>query len=83
MLTKTKIALAAALLASTASAALAQEGFFPSVPTQSTATAHATMRSAPVRLNHDIDSSTVTSANQENVWAVDSADRASSPYSGF
>ena len=45
-----------------------------------TAAPRATVQSAPVALHQD---SHVTRANQENWWAVDSADRASSPYSDF
>jgi hypothetical protein len=75
MVTKTKIALAAALLVGTASMAAAQ-GFAPNK--------HETFRSAPARLQSD--RPFTPNPNQvldENNWSVtDVVDRASSPYAG-
>jgi hypothetical protein len=80
MLTKTKIALAAMLLAGTASAAMAQEGFFlPNMPNQYRAAApHATLRSAPVALHKGRGNYGGT----ESEFDIDRSDRASSPYAG-
>ena len=76
MLTKTKIALAAMLLAGTASAAMAQEGFFlPNMPKQYRAAApHATLRSAPVALHKGRGNYSGT----ESEFDIDRSDRASS-----
>ena len=80
---KLMLAIAAVLLTSTVTSAMAAE-FDPNLgnryPAFNEPIAHSTMQSAPVALRKD---STVTKANQENWYAVDSADRASSPYSGF
>jgi hypothetical protein len=74
MLTKTKIALAAVLLAGTASVAAAQ----------GRATTHETFRSAPVRLQNEQMTSPNTSpvVNENNWYQTDEADRASSPFAG-
>jgi hypothetical protein len=68
MLTKTKIALAAVLLAGTATAA----------------TAHQTFRSAPARLQNEQMTSPNTSpvVNENNWYQTDVRDRASSPFAG-
>jgi hypothetical protein len=71
MLTKTKIALAAVLLAGTATVAAA-------APT------HGTFRSAPVRLQNEQATSPNTSpvVNENDWFQTDVRDRASSPYAG-
>jgi hypothetical protein len=80
-MSKLTIAIVSMLMLGTVSAAMAAE-YDPNMANRYPAYAEPThtLQSAPVALH---DRSTVTSANQENVWAVDSADRASSPYSGF
>jgi hypothetical protein len=78
---KFTIAIVSMLMLGTASAAMAQEAdpnLMNRYPQYNGAVA--TFQSAPVALHKG---STVTSANQENWGAVDSADHASSPYSGF
>ena len=68
MLTKTKLALAAVLLAGTATVATAHESF----------------RSAPVRLQNEqvISPNTSPVVNENNWYQTDAGDRASSPYAG-
>jgi len=74
MLIKTKIALAAVLLAGTATVAAAQ-GRAPT---------HETLRSAPVRLQneHAISPNTSPVVNENNWYQTDVGDRASSPFAG-
>jgi hypothetical protein len=74
MVTKTKIALAAALLAGTATVAAAQ-GRAPT---------HETFRSAPVRLQSEkaISPNTSPVVNESNWYQTDAGDRASSPFAG-
>ena len=73
MLTKTKIALAAVLLAGTATVAAAQ-GRAPT---------HETFRSAAVRLqNEQISPNTSPVVNENNWYQTDVRDRASSPFAG-
>jgi len=97
MLTKTKIALAAALVAGTASAAAAQ-GFDPNLanryPHYANPTAQAphnvtaprgTLQSAPVRLRESRDVALPTGQagnSYVDPVEVDRNDRASSPYAG-
>jgi hypothetical protein len=69
MLTKTKIALAAVLLASTATVAAAQ----------GRAPRHEMFRSAPVQLQND---NTSPVANENNWYQTDVRDHASSPFAG-
>ena len=79
---KLTIALISMLMLGTASAAMAQEAdpiLMNRYPQYNGTVAPNALQSAPVALH----TSKVTSANQENWGAVDSADRASSPYSGF
>jgi hypothetical protein len=77
------IAIAAVLLASTATSAMAAE-FDPNLgnryPAYNEPITHGALQSTAVALHKG---GTVTGANQENWYAVDRADRASSPYSGF
>ena len=89
MLTKTKFAFAAALLAAGGPAALAQ-GFDPNManryPSYAGPTAqgpHASLQSAPVRLHRGADTG-LTKGQSGNATeiGVDRTDRASSPYSG-
>jgi hypothetical protein len=86
MFKKLTFAIVSVLMLGTASAAMAQEfdpipmNRYPQYNGVVAAAPQATLHSAPVALHKD---SQVTSANQENWYAVDSADRASSPYSGF
>jgi hypothetical protein len=86
-MTKIKIALVAALLAGSASAALAQD-FDPNLanryPADAGAGAGQTFQSAPVRLG---EGRNVGVTNGRSSWGqseidVDRADRASSPYAG-
>jgi hypothetical protein len=74
MLTKTKIALAAVLLAGTASVAAAQ-GRAPT---------HEMFRSAPARLQNEqtIAPNTSPVVNENDWYQTDVGDRASSPYAG-
>jgi hypothetical protein len=87
MLTKTKIALAAALLASTASMAAAQAratGTESAPSAQGRAPTYETFRSAPVWMKNE--RAFTPNPNQileENNWfATNVADHASSPYAG-
>lgn len=80
---KLMIAIAAVLLASTATSAMAAE-FDPNLGNRYPAynepsAAQGALQSAPVALHKG---STMTGANQENWYAIDSADHASSPYAG-
>ena len=86
-MTKTRIALVAALLAGSASAALAQD-FDPNLanryPAYAGAGAVQTFQSAPVRLR---EGRNVGVTNGQSSWGqteidADRADRASSPYAG-
>ena len=86
MLTKTKLAFAAALLAAGGPAALAQ-GFDPNManryPSYAEPTARApqsSLHSAPVRLRQGRDVGLATDGGSE--FGVDRNDRASSPYAG-
>jgi hypothetical protein len=74
MLTKTKIALAAGLLAGTATVAAAH-GRAPT---------HETFRSAPVRLQNEqmVSPNTSPVVNENNWYQTDVRDRASSPFAG-
>jgi hypothetical protein len=97
MLTKTKIALAAALVAGAASAAAAQ-GFDPNLANgyphlanpiaeapPSVAAPRGTLQSAPVRLRESRDVALPTDRggnSYANPIEVDRIDRASSPYAG-
>lgn len=97
MLTKTKIALAAALVAGTVSAAAAQ-GFDPNLANRyphlanpitqaprSVTVPHGALQSAPVRLreNRDVALPTGQGGNSyADPIEVDRSDRASSPYAG-
>jgi hypothetical protein len=85
MLTKTKFAFAAALLAAGGPAALAQ-GFAPNLanryPSHAGPTAqapHASLHSAPVRLRQERD---VSATGQPSDIDADRTDRASSPDAG-
>ena len=86
MFTKTAIALAAVLLASAASvpAAQARATGIASVPAAQVFATHETFQSAPARLRSD--RAFMPDANQvleENNWfATEVADHASSPYAG-
>ena len=80
---KLTIAIISMLMLGTASAAMAAEAdpiLMNRYPQYNGTLASDALQSAPVALHKG---STVTSANQENWGAVDSADHASSPYSGF
>lgn len=89
MLTKTKIALAAAVFATTSSIAMAQ-GFDPNMANRypsyanpvaqapRAAAEHRTLQSAPVRLQNQ----SGNYSGQESEIDVDRNDRASSPYAG-
>jgi hypothetical protein len=86
MLTKTKVALATALVALTSSVALAQ-GFDPnlqSTPVQlRTRDAALPTRSAPAQMRtRDVALPTNPSNDQSSWFDVDRNDRASSPYAG-
>jgi hypothetical protein len=72
MLTKTKIALAAVLLAGTASVTAAQ------------ARTHEMFRSAPARLQNEqtISPNTSPVVNENNWYQTDALDHASSPFAG-
>jgi hypothetical protein len=74
MVTKTKIALAAALVAGTATVAAAQGR----APTRET------FRPAPVRLQSEkaISPNTSPVVNENNWYQTDAGDRASSPFAG-
>ncbi|MEN3379368.1 MAG: hypothetical protein V7604_4723 [Hyphomicrobiales bacterium] len=74
MLTKTKIALAAVLLAGTATVAAAQ-GRAPT---------HETFRSAPVRMQNEraVSPNTSPVVNENDWYQTDAGDHASSPYAG-
>jgi hypothetical protein len=74
MLTKTKIALIAVLLAGTASVGAAQARTLT----------HETFRSAPVRLQNEqaVSPNTSPVVNENNWYQTDVGDRASSPYAG-
>lgn len=90
MLTKTKLALAALLVAATSSVALANE-FDPDLANRYPAYAnpvasHGTFQSAPARLQ-DRNVSLPTGrtgvpARQSDPFEIDRSDRASSPYAG-
>ena len=90
MLTKTKIALAAMIVAATSSVALAQE-FDPNLANRYPAYAdpiasHGTFQSAPVRLqgrNVALPTGRISSpAPQSDPFEIYRSDRASSPYAG-
>jgi hypothetical protein len=89
MLTKTKIALAAMIVAATSSVAFA-EGFDPDLanryPAYANPAAHGTFQSAPVRLqsrNVALPTGRIGSpAPQSDPFEIDRSDRASSPYAG-
>jgi hypothetical protein len=90
MLTKTKIALAAMIVAATSSVAFA-EGFDPDLANRypayaNPAAAHSTFQSAPVRLqsrNVALPTGRIGSpAPQSDPFEIDRSDRASSPYAG-
>ena len=94
MSTKTKIALAATLFAATSSVALAQ-GFDPNMANRYPAYAKAnasvqtvaprgTFQSAPVRLQQGRNAAVTGGqpVNQQDWFAVETNDRAASPYAG-
>ena len=93
MLTKTKIALAAMIVAATSSVALA-EGFdenlanrYPAYANPVAAAPHGAFRSAPVRMmqgrNVALPTGEVTGTRGQPSWfEIDRSDRASSPYAG-
>ena len=90
MLTKTKIALAAMIVAATSSVAFA-EGFDPDLANRypgyaNPIAAHGTFQSAPVRLqgrNVALPTGRIGSpAPQSDPFEIDRSDRASSPYAG-
>ena len=87
MMTNTKIALAAALVAATSSVAFAQE-FDPNLANRYPAYAEsispqAAFRSAPVRLRQGRNVALPTGQmNSSSEFEIDRSDRASSPYAG-
>jgi hypothetical protein len=93
MLTKTKIALAAMIIAATSSVALAQE-FDPNLANRYPAYAdpiatapRGTLQSAPVRMLHGRNAAlqngrTRSVVEQPSPFEIDRSDRASSPYAG-
>jgi hypothetical protein len=93
MLTKTKIALAAMIVAATSSVALA-EGFdenlanrYPAYANPVAAAPHGAFQSAPVRMlqgrNVALPTGRIGSpAPQSDPFEIDRSDRASSPYAG-
>jgi hypothetical protein len=87
MLTKTKIALAAALVAATSSVAFATE-FDPNLANRYPAYANpispqAAFRSAPVQLRQSRNVALPTGQTNSSSWfEIDRSDRASSPYAG-
>jgi hypothetical protein len=93
MLTKTKIALAAMIVAATSSVALAQEfdpnlaNRYPAYADPVAAAPRGTFRSAPVRMlqgrNVALQNGQIRSfAAQPSPFEIDRSDRASSPYAG-
>ena len=85
-MTKTKIALAAALFALTSSAALAQ-GFDPNLANRYPALANqgvsqSAVRTAPVALQHRNVALPQNGGSAQVQFNLDRADRASSPYAG-
>jgi hypothetical protein len=92
MLTNTKIALAAMIVAATSSVALAQEfdpnlaNRYPAYANPVAAAPHGTFQSAPVRLQSRsvaLPTGRIGSpAPQSDPFEIDRSDRASSPYAG-
>ena len=93
MLTKTRIALAAMIVAATSSVALAQEfdpnlaNRYPTYADPVAAAPHGTFQSAPVRLLQSRNVALSTrqidgTRGQASQFEVDRSDRASSPYAG-
>jgi len=94
MLTKTKIALAATLLAATSSVAFAQfdpnmanryPGYAsPNASVQQNVAPRGTLQSAPVQLRQGRNAATFNDriVNRQDPVEIDRTDRASSPYAG-
>jgi hypothetical protein len=88
MMTKTKIALAAALVAATSSVAFAQEfdpnlaNRYPAYANPIVAAPQTNLRTAPVQLREGRNVSLSTGQIGPSGFEIDRSDRASSPYAG-